>query len=69
MQQSAMFIPRLQWGHDFRADYRNLGDIRKYLPDIPLLALTATATPPVQKDICSSLNMKNALQTQTNLDR
>ncbi|XP_064386920.1 bifunctional 3'-5' exonuclease/ATP-dependent helicase WRN-like isoform X3 [Halichondria panicea] len=58
-----------QWGHDFRVDYRNLGDIRSYLPDVPLLALTATATPPVQKDICSSLKMKNPLQTCTTLDR
>ncbi len=58
-----------QWGHDFRADYRNLGDVRSYLPGIPLLALTATATPPVQKDICTSLNMKKPLETCTNLDR
>jgi ATP-dependent DNA helicase RecQ len=46
-----------QWGHDFRPDYRMLG---QYLPELrpaPVLALTATATPTVQKDITTQLGM------------
>lgn len=58
-----------QWGHDFRTDYRHLGDVRKSIPHIPILALTATATPPVQKDICSSLQLRNPLQTCTSFNR
>ena len=58
-----------QWGHDFRADYRELGAIRGWLPHVPFLALTATATPTVQKDICTSLKLNNPLLTCTNFDR
>ena len=46
-----------QWGHDFRPDYRMLG---QYLPELrpaPVLALTATATPTVQRDITTQLGM------------
>lgn len=46
------------WGHDFRLSYRNLGAIRKVLGHIPILAVTATATPRVRKDIVSSLNLR-----------
>ena len=58
-----------QWGHDFRVDYRELGAIRGWLPHVPFLALTATATPMVQKDICTSLKLNNPLLTCTNFDR
>jgi ATP-dependent DNA helicase RecQ len=40
-----------QWGYDFRPSYLAIADIRKQLPDIPILALTATATPEVVDDI------------------
>lgn len=47
------------WGHDFRADYRKLGRLRAAVPDVPVLAVTATATPDVRDDICRQLRMHN----------
>lgn len=47
-----------QWGYDFRPNYLALGEIRKELPDIPFLALTATATPEVIDDIQEKLGFK-----------
>lgn len=47
-----------QWGYDFRPAYLNISDIRKVLPDVPVLALTATATIPVVKDIQKKLHFK-----------
>ncbi len=44
-----------QWGYDFRPSYLNIGKLRELLPDVPVLALTATATPPVMQDIQDSL--------------
>ena len=49
-----------EWGHDFRPSYRKLKYIRKYLPGIPIMALTATATPSVLKDIFKVLRLKTA---------
>ncbi|XP_028306953.1 Bloom syndrome protein homolog isoform X3 [Gouania willdenowi] len=46
-----------QWGHDFRPDYKRLHELRQKFPSIPMMALTATATPRVQKDILNQLNM------------
>ena len=46
-----------QWGHDFRPDYRMLGQYLPALRPAPVLALTATATPAVQKDIVAQLGM------------
>jgi ATP-dependent DNA helicase RecQ len=40
-----------EWGHDFRPEYRELKKLRKYLPDVPIMALTATATERVRADI------------------
>jgi ATP-dependent DNA helicase RecQ len=48
-----------QWGHDFRPDYRNLKSFRAAFPTIPIIALTATATPQVKVDIINELNLKN----------
>lgn len=44
-----------QWGYDFRPPYLRIAALRKELPGIPLLALTASATPDVQTDICEKL--------------
>ncbi len=46
-----------QWGHDFRPDYRTLGDYLPALRPAPVIALTATATPTVQKDIVAQLHL------------
>ncbi|KAI9465108.1 ATP-dependent DNA helicase [Lactarius psammicola] len=46
-----------EWGHDFREEYRRLGTIREKFPDVPLMALTASATPLVQDDIARILRM------------
>lgn len=47
-----------QWGYDFRPAYLKIADIRQLLPDVPVLALTATATPQVVKDIQERLHFK-----------
>lgn len=49
-----------EWGHDFRPEYRRIPELREVLPGIPILALTATATPRVQNDILSQLRFENA---------
>ncbi|MBP5644726.1 MAG: ATP-dependent DNA helicase RecQ, partial [Bacteroidales bacterium] len=46
-----------QWGYDFRPPYLQIADVRKYHPAVPLIALTATATPEVQEDIRLHLQM------------
>ena len=47
-----------QWGYDFRPSYLNIADIRKELPGVPVLALTATATPQVTDDIQDKLGFR-----------
>lgn len=47
-----------QWGYDFRPSYRKITELRKLLPDVPVLALTATATREVEKDIQKQLDFK-----------
>ncbi|KAG9248848.1 hypothetical protein BJ878DRAFT_486311 [Calycina marina] len=49
-----------QWGHDFRPDYVRLGEIRQKFPNIPFIALTATATENVKVDVMTNLGMKGA---------
>ncbi|MBO4268877.1 MAG: RecQ family ATP-dependent DNA helicase [Bacteroidaceae bacterium] len=53
-----------QWGYDFRPSYLQIADIRKLLPSVPVLALTATATPRVTDDIQDKLGfpMKNVIK-------
>jgi ATP-dependent DNA helicase RecQ len=46
-----------EWGHDFRPEYRELKKLRKHLPDVPIMALTATATERVRSDIIKELNL------------
>lgn len=47
-----------QWGYDFRPSYLNIAEIRDLLPGVPVLALTATATPEVVNDIQERLRFK-----------
>ncbi|WP_374075199.1 RecQ family ATP-dependent DNA helicase [Bdellovibrio bacteriovorus] len=47
-----------QWGHDFREEYAQLSILKKLCPDVPILALTASATPTVLDDISKQLNLK-----------
>ena len=47
-----------QWGYDFRPAYLKIAEIRELLPDVPVLALTATATPEVVKDIQARLHFR-----------
>uniref|UniRef100_A0A8C1N170 DNA 3'-5' helicase n=1 Tax=Cyprinus carpio TaxID=7962 RepID=A0A8C1N170_CYPCA len=58
-----------QWGHDFRSAYRDLWKLKKNLPGVPILALTATASPSIREDIVKSLNLINPLITCTSFDR
>ena len=53
-----------QWGYDFRPSYLQIADIRKDLPDAPVLALTATATPQVVEDIQDKLRLSTARRTE-----
>jgi len=47
------------WGHEFRAEYRNLDRLKQFFPDTAVCAFTATATKKVEEDISSSLNLQN----------
>jgi len=49
-----------EWGHDFRPEYRELKKLRRHLPDVPIMALTATATERVRKDIVDQLHLHKA---------
>ncbi len=58
-----------EWGHDFRPEYRNLKQIIDKIADVPVIALTATATPKVQDDIQKTLGMSNALVFKESFNR
>jgi ATP-dependent DNA helicase RecQ len=51
-----------EWGHEFRADYRNLSQLKQIFPDVCIAAFTATATHKVQDDIVKTLNLYEPLQ-------
>ncbi|MBQ8456948.1 MAG: RecQ family ATP-dependent DNA helicase [Prevotella sp.] len=51
-----------QWGYDFRPSYLKIADIRHICPDVPVLALTATATPKVVDDICAKLTFSTSFR-------
>lgn len=59
-----------EWGHDFRPEYRKLRDmIDRINPDLPVIALTATATPKVQDDIIKNLGLDNATTFVSSFNR
>ena len=58
-----------EWGHDFRPEYRNLRHIIKQLGDVPIIGLTATATPKVQEDILKNLDMPDAKTFKASFNR
>ncbi len=57
------------WGHDFRPDYRRLGELRNTLPGVPFLALTATATERVRRDILDQLQLSQPRQFIASFNR
>lgn len=58
-----------QWGYDFRPPYLQIAETREMLPGVPVLALTATATPPVVKDIQEKLAFKKGKVLQKSFAR
>lgn len=58
-----------EWGHDFRPEYRNLRHIIKQLGNVPVIGLTATATPKVQEDILKNLDMAQAKTFKASFNR
>jgi ATP-dependent DNA helicase RecQ len=58
-----------EWGHDFRPEYRELKKLRTHLPDIPVMALTATATDRVRTDIVKQLKLRDPQCYVASFDR
>ena len=58
-----------EWGHDFRPEYRRLREIFEKISSVPIIALTATATPKVQYDIQKNLNMLDATVFKSSFNR
>ncbi|MBA3273545.1 MAG: DNA helicase RecQ [Chthoniobacterales bacterium] len=58
-----------EWGHDFRPEYRELKKLRSHLPDVPTMALTATATERVREDILKQLKLRDPQCYVASFDR
>jgi ATP-dependent DNA helicase RecQ len=58
-----------QWGHDFRPEYVQLGRLREIFPDVPLIALTATADPQTRADVIDRLGLAGARCIVAGFDR
>src|SRR2546423_11864257 len=58
-----------EWGHDFRPEYRELKKLRTHFPDVPMMALTATATERVRADIVKQLKLREPRCYVASFDR
>ncbi|EGG21615.1 ATP-dependent DNA helicase RecQ family protein [Cavenderia fasciculata] len=58
-----------QWGHDFRPDYVNLSIFRDMFPNVPIMALTATSTPEIEREVISSLKMRKPFISHASRNR
>ncbi len=58
-----------EWGHDFRPEYRELKKLRVHFPEVPVMALTATATERVREDILKQLNLRDPRCYVASFDR
>ncbi len=58
-----------EWGHDFRPEYRKLNFLKKKFPEVPIVALTATATPKVREDTIEQLGIKHGKTYVASFDR
>ncbi|MHB1058252.1 MAG: DNA helicase RecQ [Rhodanobacter sp.] len=58
-----------QWGHDFRPEYRELAILHQRFPDVPRIALTATADPRTREEIVERLSLRDARQFVSSFDR
>ncbi|KAL4302340.1 hypothetical protein GQ457_10G015510 [Hibiscus cannabinus] len=58
-----------QWGHDFRPDYKNLGILKTQFPNVPVVALTATATMKVQNDLIGMLHIPKCVKFVSTVNR
>lgn len=59
----------VNWGFDFRPEYRNLSCLKEWFPEVPILGLTATATTSVQEDIIETIGLIDPLVIKTTFDR
>jgi ATP-dependent DNA helicase RecQ len=58
-----------EWGHDFRPEYRQIAELREQFPDVPVMALTATATERVREDIVEHLGLRNPARYVASFNR